>query len=99
MAPGKRRKDPGGSRLARPPAVHYVAGELRRIGQELVSGSWSRGARPMPVPNAMAVMASALAFVVDTGLGSVVERVKQTLTDLASDSLAELNFDGDNDDD
>lgn len=85
-----------GKQVARPPAVHYVAGELRRIGRELVAGSWSRGARPMPVTNAMAVMASALAFVVDTGLGSVVERVKQTLTDLANAELDELRF-GDDD--
>ena len=86
-----------GKKLSRPAAVHYVAGELRRIGRELVAGSWSRGAVPMPVPNAMAVMANALAFVVDTGLGSVVERMKQTLTELASDTLAELDFGGDDD--
>lgn len=86
----------GRGKLARPAAVHYVAGELRRIGRELVAGSWSRGARPMPLPNALAVMASAMAFVVDTGVGSVVERAKQTLTDLARSELEELRF-GDDD--
>lgn len=84
-----------GKRLARPAAVHYVAGELRRIGRELVAGNWSRGAVPMPLPNALAVMASAMAFVVDTGVGSVVERAKHTLTELAKSELAELRFDGD----
>jgi hypothetical protein len=73
----------------------YVVGELRRIGQDLVSGAWDKGGKPrrMSTPQALATMAEAMAFVVEAGVGSVFERAKRTLADLADVDVDELDFD------
>jgi hypothetical protein len=73
----------------------YVVGELRRIGRELVSGEWNPSGkrRTMSTPQALATMAEAMAFVVETGVGSVFERAKRTLADLAGADVDELDFD------
>jgi hypothetical protein len=51
----------------------------------------------MSVPSALAVMAEAMSFVVDAGVGAVVERGKQMMADLADGRLPSdrrpLNFD------
>lgn len=79
--------------------VAFVVVELRGIGRRLVAGSWSRHAKPMDVTRAIAVMAEALTFVVDAGVGSVLERGKQMMSDLAAGRLPAdrqpLNFDED----
>jgi hypothetical protein len=75
-------------------SVAYVAGELRRIGRDLVTGAWdseARKPRTMSTPQALATMAEAMAFVVEAGVGSVFERAKQTLADLVD--VEELDFD------
>lgn len=49
----------------------------------------------MTVPQAWAAMAEALGHVVDTGVQSVRERVKQTPDDVRAVSRAELDFEAD----
>lgn len=77
----------------------YVVGELRRIGRDLVSGAWANEAgkprKPaaMSTPQALATMAEAMAFVVESGVGSVFERARRTLADLAGADVDELDFD------
>lgn len=59
--------------------VAYVVVELRRIGRELVAGSWSRGARPITAIKAIAVMAEAAKVVVAGGLAAVVADARERL--------------------
>lgn len=77
--------------------VAFAVAELRGLGRKLVEGSWSKHARPMDVPRALAVMASAMSFVVDAGVGSIVERGRQMIAELSSGRMPSerqpLNFD------
>jgi len=61
--------------------VAFVVVELRRIGRQLVAGSWSRSARPMSVPKALAVMADAVQVVVADGVAAVFAAAADRLDD------------------
>lgn len=82
------------------PAVAFAVGELRKLGRTLTDGSWAKsqselsGGRPKPmaVLQSIAVIAEALRFVADAGVGSVVERTKQMVQDYAEATRAELDF-------
>lgn len=78
----------------------FAVGELRKLGRTLVDGTWAKsvdelsGGRPKPmtVPQAIAVIAEALAFVADVGVGAVVERAKQMVGELVDRARPELDF-------
>jgi hypothetical protein len=64
--------------------VAYVVAELQRIGRELAAGSWSRGARPITVPESLAVIAEAMSVVLFAGARSVVDEMKRHIAEIDS---------------
>lgn len=62
----------------------FVVDELRGIGRELVAGSWSRGARPLTVHEACAVMGGAMALVVEQGLKRAAVAVFDAVGDVVA---------------
>lgn len=69
---------PKGKRLAHA----YAVRELRRLGRELVAGSWSRDAEPLTVPQASVVIAKALVTTLDWGVASVRDALDDRLAEL-----------------
>lgn len=60
----------------------HAVGELRKLGRELVAGSWSRAATPMSEAQACVVMSRALATVIEVGMGAVADAIEQRLREL-----------------
>ncbi len=69
------------TRLAHAHAVRV----LRRLGRELVDGSWSERAAPLSEPAAAVVMSRALMTVVEVGIGTVVDAVEDRIRELLGD--------------
>lgn len=65
----------------------YAVQQLRKLGRELVAGSWSRAARPMTVPQAAVAMSRALVYVFDSGFAAVVDSIDDKLTELLADVM------------
>lgn len=65
-------------------AKEYAADELRRIGRRLVSGSWSRSAKPMTAVQAIAVLVEAVTVVADDGVKSVMAEGRRRMRELAA---------------
>ncbi len=60
----------------------YAVRALRKLGHELVSGSWSRSAEPLTEPQAALVLSRAMATVVMLGLSSVSDAIDRKLGEL-----------------
>jgi hypothetical protein len=60
-------------------AIAFTLGELRSIGERLVTGSWMRPAKPMPVTEALSIMAEATSMLVAQGAESVIRRLRESL--------------------
>lgn len=60
----------------------YAVQQLRALGRELVSGSWSRAAEAMTTAEAAVTMSQAMVHVFRSGLATVRDGLEELLADL-----------------